>query len=413
MTSFQVQLVFIDLALIFVLARGLGRLAALLRQPPVVGEIIAGILLGPTLFHGELAATLFPADIRPLLTGVSYVGVALFMFLVGLELDAGALRGTGRITAGAVVGSTLVPFALGILLALSALRSHEGKHGTAFAVFIGLSVSVTAFPVLARVLADRNLARTALGGIALSTAAVVDVLAWVALAAVQAVVSGGSHHWRVLLFLPYLLAMFLVVRPLLRRLPGPVPFVAAVAGTLVSAAATEAMGMHFIFGAFLFGAVIPRRTPASRVALHERTGQITALLMPVYFVVAGLQVDLGGLDLAQLGILGLILLTAVLGKVGGTYLGVRTQRLPARPAVALAVLMNTRGLTELVVLGVGLQLGLLDRDLYSLMVVMALVTTAATGPLIARIHRGLMEIPLPEAPADSRRVEPSPVRGGR
>nr|AEU17895.1 putative Na/H antiporter [Streptomyces antibioticus] len=413
MTSFQVQLVFADLALIFGLAQGLGRLAVLVRQPPVVGEIIAGVLLGPTLFHGQLAARLFPADIRPLLTGVSYVGVALFMFLVGLELDAGALRGRGRITAGAVVGSTVVPFALGILLALSALRSHEGQHGAAFVIFIGLSVSVTAFPVLARVLADRGLAGTTLGGIALSTAAVVDVLAWAALAAVQAVVSGGSHHWRVLLFLPYVLAMFLVVRPLLRRLPGSVPFVVAVAGTLLSAAATEAMGMHFIFGAFLFGTVIPRRsTPASRVALHERTSQITALLMPVYFVVAGLQVDLGGLDLAQLGSLCLILLTAVLGKIGGTYLGARTQHLPPRPAVALAVLMNTRGLTELVILGVGLQLGLLDRNLYSLMVVMALVTTAATGPLIARVYARPLEIPVPAASADSRRESAGQHAGG-
>ncbi len=404
MTSFQVQLVFFDLALIFGLARGLGRLAELMKQPPVVGEIIAGVLLGPTLFHGQIAARFFPADIRPLLTGVAYVGVALFMFLVGLELDAGALRGRGRITAGAVVGSTVIPFALGILLALGALRSHEGKHGAAFVIFIGLSVSVTAFPVLARVLADRGLAGTALGGVALSTAAAVDVVAWVALAVVQVMVDGGSHHWGVLLFPPYILLMFLVVRPLLRRLPGSVPFVVAVAGTLLSAAATEAMGMQFIFGAFLFGAVIPRSgTPASRVALRERTSQITALLMPVYFVVAGLQVDLSGFGLGRLGLLCLILLTAVVGKIGGTYLGVRTQHLPPRPAAALAVLMNTRGLTELVILGVGLQLGLLDQNLYSLMVVMALVTTAATGPLIARVYAAPVEIPVPAAPAERHR----------
>ncbi|MFE4515695.1 cation:proton antiporter [Kitasatospora sp. NPDC056783] len=394
MTSSQIQLAFVDLALIFLLAQGLGRLAALLRQPPVIGEIVAGVLLGPTLFHGQLAATLFPADVRPLLTGVADLGVALFMFLVGLELETAVLRGRGRTVLGAAVGSTAIPFVLGVLLAVGALRSHQGQHGAAFVVFIGLSVSVTAFPVMARILADRGLHGTALSGIALSAAAVVDVLAWVALAGVQVAVSGGTHRWQMLLLVPYLLVMLLVVRPLWGRLaPGRLPFTVVVAGALLSAAATEAMGMHFIFGAFLFGAVIPRGGPPERRAeLHERTSRITALLMPVYFVVAGFQVDLGALGLTELGTFGLILLTAALGKIGGTYLGVRSQGVPSRPATALAVLMNTRGLTELVILGVGLQLGLLDGELYSQMVLMALVTTAATGPLIARIRLRPVEV---------------------
>ncbi|MFI9154595.1 cation:proton antiporter [Streptomyces sp. NPDC053367] len=420
MTSSQVQLLFVDLAIILCLARGLGRLAARVHQPPVVGEILAGVLLGPTLFGGELARTLFPAEMRPLLTAMANVGVALFMFLVGLEIEGGTLRGRGRMTVGSVLGSTVVPFALGIALAFRLLDGRGGGHEAAFVVFVGLAVSVTAFPVLARILEDRALSRTSLGGIALATAASVDVVAWTGLAAVQAAVGGGGEHWRVALTVPYLLLMVGVVRPLLRALllPGgiPAPFSArnlsvVLIGVLLSAAATEAMGMHYIFGAFLFGVVMPKAgTSVLRAEIHERTGQVTGLLLPVYFVVAGLNVDLGGLRGDDLVDLGLILLVAVVGKFGGTYLGARSQGLPPRPATALGALMNTRGLTELVILGVGLQLGLLDGSLYSLMVVMAVITTAMTGPLLSVIYSKPVEVPA-VPPADE--PEPAVTPAGR
>ncbi|TDT42690.1 Kef-type K+ transport system membrane component KefB [Streptomyces sp. BK208] len=415
MTSPQVQLLFLDLALILLLARCLGRLLSMVGQPPVVGEILAGVLLGPTLLDGAVADALFPVDVRVPLTGMADIGVALFMFVVGLEIDVSSLRGRGRVTAMSAFGSTAVPFLLGTALALWLLREHDSAQPVAFVAFVGLSVSVTAFPVLARVLADRGLSATAVGGIALATAAVVDVVAWIALAGVQASAGGDGRHWRVALILPYVLLMLLVVRPLLRRAllrSGTTGRLTAAScgtvliGALLSATATEAMGMHFIFGAFLFGLVVPRHgTAGLRTELLDHTQRITSLLLPVYFVVAGLRVDLSGLGADELLQLGAILLVAVAGKFGGTYVAARSQGLPARPAAALGVLMNTRGLTELVILGIGLQLGLLDDTLYSLMVVMAVVTTAMTGPLLSRVYARPVEV---QRPAGTR--EPDPLR---
>jgi Kef-type K+ transport system membrane component KefB len=417
MTSHQLQLLFVDLALILLLARGLGWLLGRMGQPPVVGEILAGVLLGPTLLPAAISGTLFPADVRIPLTGMAAVGVALFMFTVGLEIDTASLRGRGRITAVCAFGSVALPFLLGAGLALWLAHEHDPPERAAFIVFIGLSVSVTAFPVLARILSDRGLSATALGGIALATAAVVDVVAWAGLAGVQATVGSGSGpRWPVVLMLPYVALMLLTVRPLLRRvlLRGgragwlTVPGTAvALIGALLSAAATEAMGMHYIFGAFLFGLMIPRQNTARlRGELLERTGRITALLLPVYFVAAGSQVDLSRLHGGDLLQLGAILLVAVAGKFGGAYLAARSQGLPARPAAALGALMNTRGLTELVILDIGLQLKLLDSGLYSLMVVMAVVTTAMTGPLLSRVYAKPVELSRPDG---KREPDPAPA----
>ncbi|MGP3925212.1 cation:proton antiporter [Streptomyces sp. 8N616] len=396
MTSHQVQLLFLDLALILLLARGLGVLVVRVGQPPVIGEILAGILLGPTLFDGMVADTLFPMDVRPLLTGLADVGVALFMFIVGLELEHRALHGRRRATATAALGSTLVPFVFGVGLAFYLLRNHETDQPASFVVFMGLALSVTAFPVLARIISERGLGRSETGGLALATAALVDVVAWSALAGVQAVVGGAGGYWRVSLLIPFT-AVLLAIRPLIRRvfMPGgkaqpltPLRLTFILIGALLSSAATEAMGMHYIFGPFLFGVLLPREAIASlRDEICDRTGQITSVLLPVYFVVAGLKVDLRTVGMEGLVELGAIVLVAVGGKFCGTYAGARSQRLPARESATLAALMNTRGLTELVILGVGLQLGLLDGPLYSLMVVMALVTTAMTGPLLSLLDR--------------------------
>ncbi|MGW4891938.1 cation:proton antiporter [Kitasatospora sp. NPDC004240] len=381
----------IGLAAVVLLARLLGSLARRFDQPAVIGEVLAGVLLGPTLFGGAVCAHLFPTDIRPQLTALATVGVAVFMFAVGLEWDVAQARGSGAFAVTVSLSSFLLPFGLGSALGLYLLRGHPSPNGTAFVLFMGIAMSITAFPVLARILTERGLDRTTLGVLALACASIDDVLAWSSLAAVTVISgAGGGAQWRVLLLVPYLAVMLLVVRPLLRRLRtgsgalAPAGFACVLAGLLLSAAATEWAGLHFIFGAFLFGAVVPReRTERLRAQIHEHLGSLgQTLLLPVFFLTAGLNVDLSGIGAGGLLDLALILLVAVGGKFLGAFLAARGHRMPTRQSAALATLMNTRGLTELIALSVGLSLGVIDRELYSLMVVMAIVTTAMAGPLL-------------------------------
>jgi Kef-type K+ transport system membrane component KefB len=396
MNAHQTTSLLVSLAVVVLLARLLGALAGRFGQPAVIGEVLAGIALGPSLFHGAVSDVLFPDTVRPLLGALAAVGVAVFMFIVGLEWDAGLIRGSGSLAATVSFSSILLPFGLGAALALYLMRDHGTADRTAFMLFMGIAMSITAFPVLARILTDRGMAGTPLGVLALACASIDDVLAWSLLAAVVAISgSAGPDQWRILLALPYLLGMLFVLRPLLRRVMArrtaarltPALSACILAGLLLSAATTEWLGLHYIFGAFLFGVILPRTgTEGLRGAVHERLGQMSnTLLLPVFFLVAGLQVDLSGLDASGLGDLGLILLVAVGGKFAGAFTAARLNRMPVRQSAALATLMNTRGLTELIVLNVGLQLAIIGQELYSLMVVMAVVTTAMAGPLLSRL----------------------------
>jgi K+:H+ antiporter len=393
-----VALLALDLAVIVVLARLFGAVARRLGQPAVIGEIVAGILLGPTLFGGAVTGALFPSEVRPSLTLLANIGVCVFMFLIGLHVDTDLLRGQGRIVSAVSLAATLLPFGLGVLLALHLIGNHPAGHRLGFVLFLGAAMSVTAFPVLARILTDRGLIDTPVGGLALAIAAVGDVLAWSLLAVVAALAGGAGDPWRVLFVVPFAVVMLRVVRPLLARLAaGRVPsgrpagagvLVAVSAGLLLSAQATEWMGLHLIFGAFLFGAVMPREGVA---ALHERALPwieriCSNLLLPVFFIVTGIHVDLSAIDGTALGELGLILLVAIGGKVGGGLIGARVNGVRWRHATVLATLINTRGLTELIVLTVGMRLGVLDPELFSLMVVMALVTTAMTGVVLRLVY---------------------------
>ncbi|MEU4833384.1 cation:proton antiporter [Streptosporangium sp. NPDC023615] len=394
------DLLLLDLVIVLAAARLFGALARRLGQPSVVGEIVAGILLGPTLMGPLIGDELFGPQMRPPLQALANVGLVLFMFVVGLELDQKLVRGKGRIAVTVALGSTVLPFVLGCVLALAVAGDHVGGGRTLpFVLFMGAAMAATAFPVLARVLTDRGMQRIELGGLALASAAVIDVLAWTVLAVVVGIAGAGDAEgqWKVLLALPYALVMFLLVKPLLARLvpayekagrltPGLLSLV--LLGLIASSWATEWMHVHFIFGAFLFGAVMPREG-AERLnhEILERLEQLAVLLLlPMFFVVAGLNVNLRELDLSSLGTLAAILAVAIGGKLLGSYAAARTQRLPNRQSWALAALLNTRGLTEIVILSVGLQKGVLDDELYSLMVVMALVTTAMTGPLVSRIY---------------------------
>jgi Kef-type K+ transport system membrane component KefB len=392
----DVQLLLADVAIIIILARLLGTAARLLGQPPVLGEILAGILLGPTFFHGTITNALFPKSLISPLTALADLGVVLFMFVVGYEVDLRLIRGRERVAAGVSTGSVILPLGLGAALGVWLAHRNHLHHVPTFALFIGTAMAATAFPVLARILTDRGLHRTRIGGIALASAAIADVLAWILLAVVVAL-SGNSASWKVLLAIPYAAGMFLVVRPLLRQLSRfylqagrltPNILATVLAGLLLSCYATSWMGLHFIFGAFLFGVVMPRDNVLGlREEILERLEQISVLvLLPIYFVVSGLSINLSTIGHSGLVELGAILVVAIVGKLVGSYVGAVSTGVRGRNAGVIATLMNTRGLTELVILGVGLQLHILNNELYALMVVMALVTTAMSGPLLKAIY---------------------------
>lgn len=384
-------LLLLDLAVILVAARAGAAVFARLRQPPVIGEVVVGILLGPTLL-GELSATVFPLETRPLLKAFATIGVVVFMFVVGLEVDRGHLRSQARAAGAVSVGGMLVPFSLGVLLA-PWLRSSHGDGDTAFVLFMGVAMSITAFPVLVRILVDRGIDQRPLGVLVIGAAAVDDLVAWLLLAAVASIATadggvGVSVVATVALAVLFGLGMVAVVRPRLQPLAdaqlGPVLLAMVLAGVFLSSFVTSAIGVHEIFGAFVLGLVFPRGALQGR--LHERLEVVGVVFLPVFFVATGLTVDLSGVGMT--GALQFLAIVAVAfgGKLGGAFLGARTQGLAARESLAVGALMNTRGLAELIVLTVGRQLGVIDDTLFSLLVLMAVVTTVATGPLLDLIR---------------------------
>jgi Kef-type K+ transport system membrane component KefB len=396
-TDSEVQLLLFDIALIIILARLMGELARRLGQPPVLGEIVAGILLGPTLFSGWITNHLFPPDLISPLTAIANIGLVLFMFVVGYEVDLALVKGREKVAAGVAIGSIALPLILGIGLGIWLATRHSVPHKLTFVLFFGVAMSITAFPVLARILTDRGMHRTRIGGLALAAASVDDVLAWCLLAVVIGIAgaSNGSG-WKLALAPVYAALMIFGVRPAVRKLAQifkqqgrltPTVLAVVLILLLLSSFATDWMGVKFIFGAFIFGIAMPRDEPALRQAILERLEQVSViLLLPVFFVIAGLKVNLSGIGVSGLLDLLLIMIVAVAGKFGGAYFGARLTGVRARQAGALAALMNTRGLTELVILTVGLNLGILSASLYTLMVVMAIVTTGMAGPLLRYIY---------------------------
>ncbi|MHA6763612.1 cation:proton antiporter [Streptacidiphilus sp. PAMC 29251] len=395
MTAGQTAAAFLAVAAILLTARLLGAGAKAIGQPPVLGEILVGIVLGPTLFHGTAAKHLFPSTITPFLSTLATLGLALFMFGVGYEMEFALIRGRVRTAAGVSFASILLPFGLGALLALHLVHRHATVSRTGFVLFIGAAMSVTAFPVLARILTDRRMQRTRVGSLALACAAIDDVVAWSLLAAVTTIVAGATQ-WHIMFAPLYLAVMVCAVRPLFARLFDRSPdgkltpslMAGVLAGLMLSCWATEQMGMQYMFGAFAFGLLLPRGGARQiRDSIRGSVENVGAtFLLPVFFVTAGLKVDLSHVNGAALGELGLILLVAIIGKFTGAFAGARLQGVSTRDSGVLATLMNTRGLTELVILSAGLQLGILDTRLYSLMVVMAVVTTFMAGPILRVLY---------------------------
>lgn len=395
--------VLVGLAVVTLVARFVGGVfRRYLSQPPVMGEILAGILLGPSLLGWawpEAQAALIPAEAAPYLGILAKIGVVLFMFLVGLELDPKLLRGNTMRMAWIAHASIVTPFVLGAALALVLYTSYAppGVSFTVFALFLGVSLSVTAFPVLARILRDRGVANTKLGATAMACAALDDVTAWMILAVIASVASAESSGYQTPLHvLGYGLVMGFVVRPLLVRYvarveatPGPLSHTTqAIVLTLLlaSAAATEAIGIHALFGAFALGALIPHDGPLSHGLRERLTDVVVVLFLPLFFVYTGLRTHITLLaDPTDWAVCAAIVAVATLGKFGGTYVAARFAGMAGRRSAALGILMNTRGLMELIVLNLGLDLGVLSPRLFAMLVVMALVTTFATTPILDRL----------------------------
>ena len=392
----------LQLIVVVLAARVSASVAGRLGQPPVVGEIAGGLLLGPSLLAKiapDVSAFLFPDASMPVLQLLSQIGVLLFMFAVGLEFEASHLRARAQTALAVSHSSIVVPFVLGVALAL-ALYTRYAPPGVpfyAFALFCGIAMSITAFPVLARILEEWRLTHTALGTAALTAAAIDDVTAWSLLGFVVAITTAGGAERTLLVIvlssIAFVLFMLRIVRPLLERglQPGhPADALskgrlAVILAVLLSAAlVTEAIGIHALFGAFVAGLIMPR-DPSLRATLGDRLQSVSAVfLLPLFFAYTGLRTDVGLLDGASSwAICALIVLTATVGKVGGTLLAARWTGMAWRDAFALGALMNTRGLMELIALNVGYDLGILSREMFAMMVLMALATTAMTGPLLS------------------------------
>jgi len=385
------------LAAVIVLGRVLGWLCKFFLQPPVIGEVLAGICLGPSVL-GYLSPAasgfILPAGLAPSLSVVAQLGVILYMFVVGLELNAGILRKQGHVTLAISHASIVVPFSLGALLAiwLYPILSSSDVPFTAFALFVAVSMSITAFPVLARILTDRQLHTTSLGIIALACAATDDVSAWCLLALVVGVAQAKINEaiFVAVLTVLYIVLMFWIIRPLVARLIekkslGATPTVSAalLVGVLLSALTTEAIGIHAIFGAFLFGAIIPHDSLIAKQTIDRLRDFVSTLLLPAFFALTGMRTHIDLVSGWQDWLICLaIIAVATVGKFGGTLVAARCLKLDWRHSSALAILMNTRGLMELIVLNIGLELGMISPTLFAMMVLMALVTTIATSPIL-------------------------------
>jgi Kef-type K+ transport system membrane component KefB len=390
--------VLLALVAIILTGRWLGKLFVYVGQPRVIGEMVAGILLGPSLLGQvwpEATAYLLPDNARPALKIIAELGVILYMFLVGLVLNSGMLKSRAHSTIAISHASIVAPFVLGALLALWLYEplAPAGVPFTSFALFIGVAMSITAFPVLARILSDRHIESTELGVIALSCAAVDDVTAWCLLAFVvgvaQAATAGAVQT--VVLSFAYIAFMLLVVRPLAVRVfaqdahkhPRGRTAVWVLVALLISALTAEWIGIHAIFGAFLLGAIIPYDSDVARDFSNKLEDIVKILLLPAFFAYTGMRTQIGLVSGAEAWIFcAVIILVATLGKFGGTLVAARCTGLSWRMSSSLGILMNTRGLMELIVLNVGLELGVISPQLFAMMVIMALVTTMATTPVL-------------------------------
>jgi Kef-type K+ transport system membrane component KefB len=394
---------------IIIFARIFGFLCKKIGQPSVIGEIVAGIFLGPSILgfiSPQLSGFLFPPASLNSLNFLSQIGLILFMFIVGMDFD---LKVLGRKAPEAFVvshASIIFPFALGMILALFLFKefAYQSVKFLPFALFIGISMSITAFPVLARILQERGLMKTRLGALAITCAAVDDITAWCILAALIAIVKAGSFissFYTIILAIGYVVFMLSLVRPFLKRL-GDIytskegiskPIVAIFFVTLLlSSFTTEIIGIHALFGAFMAGVIMPPNINFRNVLIEKIEDVSLVLLLPIFFVITGLRTEIGLLNDPHLwGITCLIIIVAVTGKFVGSAIALKFVGQQWRDSLIIGALMNTRGLMQIVVLNIGYDLGVISPEIFAMMIIMALVTTFMTGPALDLIDRILPE----------------------
>jgi Kef-type K+ transport system membrane component KefB len=411
----RVVTIIFQIAVIIIAVRAFGFLFKFINQPQVIGEMVAGILLGPSLLGWvapHASTMLFPAASLDYLNTISQIGIVIYMFLVGLALKPEGLKGHRHAAVLTSHVSIVVPFLLGALLAffLYPRLSADNVSLTNFALFLGAAMSITAFPVLARILADRNMMGSRVGMLAIACAAVDDVTGWCILAYVLIRTQGGSIPVWLMISgsLTFVLLMIYGAKPLLRRFQTSYEkkgrlsensMALLVLIVLASALITERLGIHLIFGAFLVGVVMPKDNTFSR-HIQERFESLTVvLLLPLYFAFSGLRMNLHSLHGGRMWLYcGIIILVAIVGKLVGSMVATRATGISWRDAAAVGILMNARGLLGLVILNIGLDVGVISPVLFSMMVLMALVTTFMATPLLEWVYpRRQMEAEMSEA----------------
>ena len=394
----------LQIIVIIAFARLVGFLFKKIGQPSVIGEIFAGIILGPSvigLFFPQINQFLFPPASLGTLNFLSQIGLILFMFIIGMELDLKAIR---KQAYGAVIishASIIIPYTLGMGLAYFIYKDYapEGTSFLSFALFMGIAMSITAFPVLARILQEKGLTRSKLGALALTCAAADDLTAWCILAAVIALVKSGSSIsalYTIGFAIVYVLLMLKVLRPALERLEHVytnrekmrTPIIALLFIMLiVSSYVTSIIGIHSLFGAFIAGVIMPAGFSFRKIVIDKIEDVSIVLLLPLFFVITGLRTEIGLLNEGHLWVtFGWILLVAVVGKFGGSAIAARIVGQSWKESLSIGVLMNTRGLMQLIILNIGYDLGILSPEIFAMMVLMALVTTLMTGPALDLIN---------------------------
>ena len=395
----------LQLLAILIVVRLFGGFFQKIGQPAVVGEMIAGIVLGPSLFGAllpDVSAFIFPKESLSHLQLVSQVGLVLFMFVIGMELDLNLLK---KKAGSAVIishASIVFPYGLGVLLAYFLYRdmAPEGVKFYAFALFMGIAMSITAFPVLARVIRERGLTGTKLGTLAITCAAADDITAWCILGFVIAIAKATSVMSAVYtlgLTVGYVLLMLLVMKPILNKLalkmlpnrsmqPSMVAIVFII--LLSSSYVCEVIGIHALFGAFMAGVIMPNEWNFRKVLIDKIEDVALILFLPLFFVFTGLRTSIGLLhDSSLWGMCGIIVLVAIVGKFGGSAFAAKFTGESTKDSLSIGALMNTRGLMELVVLNIGYDLGILSPQIFTMMVLMAIITTFMTSPILALIER--------------------------